>query len=95
LEFSRSTHRIHPNALESSEEGHSLRGGVDKSIRGFTDSDWGSQPDRYLISGYAFLVGTGAVTWRSKKQSIVALSTTEAEYDQRDKGSSLDLPYPQ
>jgi hypothetical protein len=55
-------------------------GGIDKVIRGFTDSDWGSQPDRHSISGYAFLVGTGAITWRSKKQSIVALSTTEAEY---------------
>jgi hypothetical protein len=55
-------------------------GGIDKSIRGFTDSDWGSQPDRHSISGYAFLVGTGAVTWRSKKQTTVAQSTTEAEY---------------
>jgi hypothetical protein len=55
-------------------------GGIDKSIRGFTDSDWGSQPHRHSISGYAFLVGTGAVTWRSKKQSTVAQSTAEAEY---------------
>jgi len=55
-------------------------GGVDRSIRGYTDSDWGSQPDRYSISGYAFAFGCGTISWRSKKQPIVALSTTEAEY---------------
>ena len=69
-------------------------GGIDKSIRGFTDSDWGSQPDRYSISGYAFLVGVGAVTWRSKKQLIIALSTTEAEYiAMTDKRGTLGLPH--
>jgi hypothetical protein len=55
-------------------------GSEDSLIRGYTDSDWGSQPDRHSISGYAFAVGVGVITWRSKKQSIVALSTTEAEY---------------
>ena len=46
-----------------------------------TDSDWaGDTDDRKSTSGYVFLVGDTAITWKSKKQSCVALSTAEAEY---------------
>eukprot|EP00253_Pinus_taeda_P011870 PITA_11870 len=48
---------------------------------GYTDSDWaGSVDDRKSTSGYIFHMGSGAISWASKKQSIVALSTAEAEY---------------
>ena len=47
---------------------------------GYTDADGMSQPDRRAISGYAFLYNGGAVSWSSKHQELVALSTTEAEY---------------
>ncbi|XP_057980101.1 uncharacterized mitochondrial protein AtMg00810-like [Malania oleifera] len=47
----------------------------------FTDSDYvGEQDDRRSTSGYVFMLGTGAVSWSSKKQPIVTLSTTEAEF---------------
>ena len=36
--------------------------------------------DRKAISGYAFLIDGGAVSWASKKQEIVSLSTTKSEY---------------
>jgi hypothetical protein len=36
--------------------------------------------DRHSISGYAFYIGNGAVSWSSKKQPIVTLSSTESEY---------------
>ncbi|TFY52997.1 hypothetical protein EVJ58_g9696 [Rhodofomes roseus] len=50
-------------------------------LEGYSDADWGANPDdRRLISGYAFLVGNGIVAWSSKKQTMVALSTMEAEY---------------
>jgi hypothetical protein len=55
-------------------------GGVDAELEGFSDADWVSQSHRHSISGYAFRFGKGAVTWSSKKQPIVALSSTEAEY---------------
>ena len=48
---------------------------------GFSDADWGGdQDDRKSTSGYIFQVGGTAVSWRSKKQACVALSTAEAEY---------------
>eukprot|EP00253_Pinus_taeda_P031508 PITA_31508 len=47
----------------------------------YTDSDWaGSVDDRKSTSGYVFHMGSGAISWASKKQSIVAFSTAEAEY---------------
>eukprot|EP00253_Pinus_taeda_P023555 PITA_23555 len=43
--------------------------------------DWdGSVDDRKSTSGYVFHMGSGAISWASRKQSIVALSISEAEY---------------
>jgi hypothetical protein len=48
---------------------------------GYSDSDYaGDQNDRKSTSGYAFLMTSGAVSWSSKKQPVVTLSTTEAEF---------------
>ena len=44
------------------------------------DADGASQDHRRAISGYVFMVDGGAVSWSSKKQELVTLSTTEAEY---------------
>lgn len=47
---------------------------------GFTDADWAGGDDRKSIGGYTFLLNGAAICWNSKKQSTVALSSTEAEY---------------
>ena len=47
---------------------------------GYSDSDGMTSADRKAISGYAFILNGGAISWSSKRQSLVALSTTEAEY---------------
>ena len=36
--------------------------------------------DRYNTSAYVFMLGSGAISWLSKKQPIVTLSTPEVEY---------------
>ena len=51
------------------------------AITGYTDSDWaGDLDDRKSTSGFVFKLSGAAVTWSSRKQSLVAQSSTEAEY---------------
>jgi hypothetical protein len=53
----------------------------DIQLHGFTDSDWaGSAEDRKSTSGMCFSLGSAMISWSSRKQKSVALSTTEAEY---------------
>ena len=48
---------------------------------GYSDADHGGDKDTgYSTGAYVVKMGTGAISWSSKLQSIVALSTTEAEY---------------
>ena len=48
---------------------------------GYTDSDFQSILDiRKSTSGYVFILGGGAISWRSVKQSCIVDSTMEAEY---------------
>jgi len=56
-----------------------LGGGVNDVV-GYADADWTSQPDRHSIAGYSFFIGNGTVSWSSKHQAIIALSTAEVEY---------------
>lgn len=57
------------------------RRGGSENLVSYTDSDYaGDLDDRKSTSGYIFLLSSGAVSWSSKKQPIVALSTTEAEF---------------
>ena len=52
------------------------------TVIGYSDSDWGSSSDRKSITGYCFKLSdhSSIISWKSKKQPTVALSTCEAEY---------------
>lgn len=50
-------------------------------LRGFSDSDHGACPhSRRLVTGYAMFIGDYLVSWKSKKQDMVSMSSAEAEY---------------
>ena len=54
---------------------------TDKGLIGYVDSNYAADLDRRRsLTGYVFTVGSCAVSWRATLQSVVALSTTEAEY---------------
>ncbi|KAM1525528.1 hypothetical protein ACFX10_009984 [Malus domestica] len=56
-------------------------GASELRVEGYTDADFQSDvDDRSSNSGYVFTLNGGAVSWKSKKQSVIADSTTEAEY---------------
>jgi hypothetical protein len=56
-------------------------------VEGYTDADWaGSILDRKSTSRYFTFVGGNLVTWRSKKQKVVARSSAEAEFRGMAKG---------
>lgn len=48
---------------------------------GYADADWGSDTlDRKSVSGYLFKIYGNTVSWASRKQQTVAMSSSEAEY---------------
>jgi hypothetical protein len=58
-----------------------VEGVEDPQLVGFTDSDWANDQDsRRSTTGYVFCMAGGAISWKSRRQPTVALSTTEAEY---------------
>lgn len=53
----------------------------DRPLTGFSDADWaGDVNDRKSTSGYLFMMSGAPISWKTKKQTCVALSTAEAEY---------------
>src|SRR5580765_2621919 len=52
-----------------------------EKLVGFADADWGNNADdRRSYTGYFFKLANAAISWSSRKQKSVALSSTEAEY---------------
>ncbi|XP_042944486.1 secreted RxLR effector protein 161-like [Carya illinoinensis] len=55
--------------------------GGDMRLKGYRDADWASDKDeRKSTTGYSFMLSGGVISWCSKKQSCIALSTMESKY---------------
>ncbi|KAL7598636.1 hypothetical protein Lser_V15G26849 [Lactuca serriola] len=61
--------------------GISFKKGEESKLSGYCDADYvGDVNTRRSTTCYLFMLGSSVVTWCSKRQPIVSLSTTEAEY---------------
>jgi hypothetical protein len=50
-------------------------------LMGYSDADWdGSVVDMKITLGCCFSLGSGVISWFSRKQKSISLSSTEAEY---------------
>jgi hypothetical protein len=51
------------------------------NLLGYTDSNWcGDKDDRKSTTGYVFMFGGAPISWCSRKESVVSLSSCEVEY---------------
>lgn len=66
---------------DSPERGIILEGESKLNLVGYLDSDWaGDDSDIKSISGFVFTLNGGSISYGSKKQAVVALSSTKTEY---------------
>ncbi|PON70048.1 hypothetical protein TorRG33x02_258020, partial [Trema orientale] len=77
----RAAHRILQYLKGIPGKGVSFKRGEELTPEAYTNADYaGSLDDRRLTSGYYTFLGGNLVTWRSKKQNLVARSSAEAEF---------------
>ena len=57
-----------------------MYGEANTPLEGYADADGSMAENCRTISGYAFLIDSGTISWSLKQQEIVSLSTTESEY---------------
>jgi hypothetical protein len=72
----------------TSSYGLSYSYGNSAAVQGFTDTDWGMCKDTFQSTGsYVFTMAGAAISWVSKHQHTVSLSSTKAEYKALTQGS--------
>ncbi|KAJ9511986.1 hypothetical protein QJQ45_004425 [Haematococcus lacustris] len=77
----RAAHGVLRYLKRTATDGLVYRGGSQGGLLGYCDSDYASDQVSYRsTTGYVFSLSGAAVSWRSKLQTTVAASTTEAEY---------------
>jgi hypothetical protein len=56
-------------------------GGDGVRLQGYSDLDWpGSDTSRKSTSGCCFILGSTVISWFNRKQTLVVLNSTKAEY---------------
>ncbi|XP_050207614.1 uncharacterized mitochondrial protein AtMg00810-like [Mercurialis annua] len=75
------SHRVLRYLKKSPGQGLLFNVSTNNHISAFSDADWATCPDsRKSVSGVCFFLGKSLICWRSKKQSTVSRSSSEAEY---------------
>jgi hypothetical protein len=66
---------------ETVDHGLCSKSGCKFEVEGYCNSDWaGDKLTRKSTSGYIFCLAGAAISWSSKRQSIITFSSTESEY---------------
>ncbi|XP_058732675.1 uncharacterized mitochondrial protein AtMg00810-like [Vicia villosa] len=74
-------HRIVRYLKNAPAKGLFFRRHSNLQLTGFSDSDWGACPtSRRSITGFCFFLGDNIISWKTKKQTVVSRSSSEAEY---------------
>ena len=87
-QFSQKPTKIHEKAVKHAlrylngtiDQGITYDGKLGMKLESWSDANWGGEEGRESVSGFVFTLAGGAVTYSSKKQATVALSSTESEY---------------
>ena len=87
-QFSQNPSKTHEKAAKQAlryingtiDEGITYNGNLGLRLKAWSDANWGGEEGRESVSGFVFTLAGGAITYSSKKQRSVALSTTESEY---------------
>ena len=82
-EHMKMAHRTLSHLVQTKDHGITFDGNNKDSLKliGYSDSDYASDiTDRKSVSGYIFILANAPISWKSRKQSTVANSSTEAEY---------------
>src|SRR5579859_419301 len=79
-EHDAASNRVFKYLRGTSNLGITFDGKVGLEMRAYSDANWGGEVDRKSVGGYLFCLAGGAVSWTTKKQPTVALSSTESEY---------------
>jgi hypothetical protein len=87
-QFSQTPTRIHKSATKHAlryisgtiDQGIIYNGNLGMKLEFWSDANWGGEEGRESVSGFVGTLAGGAVTYSSKKQASVALSSTESEY---------------
>lgn len=67
--------------LRGSKSFELIYGQTNNDLTGYCDADWAGDIDnRKSTTGYLFTLNGGAITWNTRRQPTIALSTTEAEF---------------
>ncbi|CAM8961061.1 unnamed protein product [Rhodiola kirilowii] len=77
----RAAHRVLRYIKSAPSQGLLFSSSSSFDLAGYCDADWASCPlTRRSVSGYCMMLGSSVLSWKTKKQAVVARSSAESEY---------------
>ncbi|XP_021852688.2 uncharacterized mitochondrial protein AtMg00810-like [Spinacia oleracea] len=81
LSHQKALHHLLRYVAHTAGQGISIQPSSSLTLQAYCDSDWAACPDtRRSVTGYVMLLGNSPISWKSKKQTTISRSSSEAEY---------------